>query len=336
MIENGMILLTQLLFACSLLAASSINLGFYSPRAEEVPTLVREQQKNLFRFEIPYFAEVRAKHYQALIDNPKLSSAGKIDLKNCQEKNAPTCWIHFAQERGTAFLTEKGDSLWTNCHLVSTWIEYQKQQLIFSGVEDRDLWKRLRESSIPFVLKDAKGENRKSKEDRAVFIAGVFKGMDHPKEIHCSPFDDAVKIQLSTSLGIGTRKSAQISREEEMLYLGGFPRPTDTRQEGKNSDGESFYWSFGEYLTRSSLSTYLGKNVELDFAFSNPNHEAFLGDSSQGMSGGAVFNAQGEVVGIYKGFLPADREKKDIPLASQFISNSGLRYIEIYSESLFR
>jgi hypothetical protein len=336
MLQEGMMFAIFLLFAFTSNAAPSMQLGFYSSQADEISKSVKEQEKNLFRFEIPYFAEVRAKHYQDLIDNPNLSSAGKDDLKSCQEKNSPSCWIHFARERGTAFLTERGDAIWTNCHLVATWIQYQKQQLLFTGVEEKDLWLRLRDSSIPFLLRDSQGKIRKNPEDRSVFIAGVFKGMDHPKEIYCSPFDDAVKIQLHANLGVGSKKSVSPPQEGERLYLGGFPRPTDTRAAGKSSDGENFYWSFGEYLNRKSLSSYLGKDIELEFAFSNPHYEAFLGDSSQGMSGGPVFNERGEVLGIYKGFLPADLEKKDIPLASQFISNAGLRFIEIYSESLFR
>lgn len=315
--------------------AGQMELGFYPAGSPVIAPQNLANENSLLRFEIPYFAEVKSKHYQALLDNPKLNAKAKEDVRRCQINAAPFCWIHFGQERGTAFLIGDGSEIWTNCHLVASWIEYRKQELLFSGTTLENLWKDLRSSSIPFQLSDAKGNLRKSADEKALFVAGVFKGMNDPASIYCSPADDAVKIRFDRSLGRGLVFSKEKLTDGELLSIGGYPRPTDSRGEGKESDGENFFWTKGSFLARSSYESYFGKDHNLGFVLNDSYTSVFLADSSQGMSGTAVLNSKGEVVGIYKGFLPLDREKKDIPKGSLFLSLSALRFIEIYSESLF-
>ncbi len=316
--------------------AAQMELGFYSLGSAAIAPANLAKESSLLRLEIPYFAEVAAKHYQPLLDNPKLSETAKEDIRRCQSQGAQSCWIHFGQERGTLFLIGDGSEAWTNCHLVASWIEYRKQELIFSGTKLEDLWQALRSSSIPFQLTDAWGNLRKSKTEDAHFIGGVFKGMKDPASIHCSPIDDAVKIRFARSLGKGLAFSKEKLRDGEVLSIGGYPRPTDSRGLGKESDGKSFYWSKGGFLDRNKYEEYFGKDHGLGFVLNDSYTSVLLADSTQGMSGTAVLNEKGEVVGIYKGFLPVDREKKDVPRGSLFLSVNGLRFVEIYSESLFQ
>jgi hypothetical protein len=320
----------------ALATAAKLELGFFPQGSPAIAPANIAQEPSLLRLEIPYFAEVAAKHYQALLENPKLNEQAKEDLQRCQTQKAASCWIHFGQERGTAFLIGDGSEAWTNCHLVASWIEYRKQELLFAGTKLENLWLELRASSIPLQLTDSQGNLRKSSEESALFSAGVFKGMKDPATIYCSPADDAVKIRFARSLGQGLALSRQKLRDGEILSLGGYPRPTDSRGLGKESDGKNFYWTKGGFLDRVSYDEYFGKNNDLGFILNDSYTSILLADSSQGMSGTAVLNATGEVVGIYKGFLPADREKKDVPRASLFLTVDTLRFIEIYSESLFR
>lgn len=316
--------------------AYQMELGFYPAGSAVISPTNLANESSLLRLEIPYFAEVLGKHYQTLLDNPKLNEKAKTDIRRCQENGAAACWIHFGQERGTAFLIGDGSEIWTNCHLVASWIEYRKQDLQFSGTKLEDLWKALRSSSIPFQLTDSQGNLRKSSEDSAHFVAGVFKGMNDPASLHCSTIDDAVKIRFDRSLGNGLKFSKEKIRAGEILSIGGYPRPTESRGEGKESDGKSFFWGKGSFLPRAEYDNYFGKGHNLGIVLNDSYTAVFLADSSQGMSGTAVLNTKGEVVGIYKGFMPFDREKKDVPRASLFLSLDALRFIEIYSESLFQ
>lgn len=336
----GIALLSGLLSLTSLSAQAALayemELGFYPAESSVISPNNLANESSLLRLEIPYFAEVHSKHYQTLLDNPKLNEKAKTDIRRCQENTSASCWIHFGQERGTAFLIGDGSEIWTNCHLVASWIEYRKQELLLSGVKLEDLWSALRSSSIPFQLSDLHGNLRKTSEEKAHFVAGVFKGMNDPATIYCSTMDDAVKIRFDRSLGKGLKFSKEKIREGETLSIGGYPRATDSRGVGKESDGKSFYWTKGAFLPKAQYDNYFGKGHNLGIVLNDSYTTVFLADSSQGMSGTAVLNTNGEVVGIYKGFIPLDREKKDVPRASLFLSLDALRFIEIYSESLFR
>jgi hypothetical protein len=308
--------------------------GFYSLESTEIPPSVRARATSIFRLEIPYFTEVRREAYAVLLDTPAIPEAGRADLRYCQEKNSSICWIHFAEERGTAFLDENGQAAWTNCHLVSTWIQYRKHRLLLDGVAEAQLWEALRASPLPLQLRDAQGRVRVRADEKTFLSAAVIQGLKSGGDLRCSLQDDAVRIRLPKVLGPGLPRAKDDPTHGAPLFLGGFPRPTESRAAGFNADGESFAWVKGPSLAREQYNAYFGTGHRYGFVFSNPSVQAVLSDGAQGMSGGPILNEEGAVVGIYKGFLDR-KDGGDLPLVSLYLSVRGLRFVEIYSESLF-
>jgi hypothetical protein len=149
--------------------------------------------------------------------------------------------------------------------------------------------------------------------------------------------DDAVKIRLPFSLAqTGLRKSTQDLRlaGDESYYVGGFPRSTGQSRQtrgGLDSDGSSFFWTSGNYLKKDRLDEYFGAGHNRDLAFAGAYTHGLWADGAEGMSGGPVLNSAGEYVGIYHGFL-LEPGQKEIPDSAIFMSQDGMRFIEIFSE----
>lgn len=322
----------------------TLNLGFYAEHSAEIPAAVKNQKKFIYRFNIQYFTEVKAAHYSELIQNPRFSSQAKADLVECTSALLPSCVIPLGEIRGSAFLDESGKSIWTNCHLVNSWIEYKKQKLLLQGTERSDLLKNLLSSSIPFTLLNADGSIALTSSDTApaVLEALAVVGRSNPELLSCSIQDDAVKIRLPVALaekGIQRSKKYPLFQTNQKVYIGGNPRATNSRAAiGKlDSDGNHFYWTTGSILLRGpEFKRYFdfhGRGT-IGFDMNGPNAQAVLSDSIEGMSGGPALNESGELVGIYKGFLPLTEAQRDIPFLSLILDNSELRFIEILSEHL--
>lgn len=341
-----MLLFAALNFAPLTQAEESIpqdlNLGFYSSQALEIPDAVKAQEKFIYRITVPYFSTLAKKHYEQVKANPKLSAAALADIIACQKANLDSCVIHLGEIQGSAFLDESGSSIWTNCHIVHAWIEYQKQNLILSGIPDSSLLREVFASSVPMQLKDSNGREifAGERSGKANIQSMMVLSRLAPRELECSVMDDVVKIRLPSPLaaaGIKRSKDRPALLANQKTFIGGHPRPTDTRLAlGKlDSDGKSFYWATGPHLAKGADSQkyFLGRK-DYSFTLSNSFLQILLSDSAEGMSGGPALNEKGELVGIYKGLIPLDSEKKDLPLASLFYDIGGMRFVEIFAEGL--
>lgn len=317
-------------------------MGFLPLLSTEVPEAVRNQSKYIYKLTMPYYAEVESGHYQELLAS-KISDAAKNAVSRCSEKGSKSCWIPFSHIRGTAFLEGEGKSLWTNCHIVHSWIRYQVQELSFAGVQDQALLQKLFASNVPAVIEDLQGNQIDASGDLRPLLlaAAVMKGRSEPKGLECSLMDDAVKLRLQRPLaanGLIRRSGLPSPSEGQALFIGGFPRPTESRaaRGGIDSDGNSFYFAKGPFLSKGgeAYQELFRTRDSLGLALNGPYSQVLLSDSAEGMSGGPVLDEHGNLLGIYKGFLPLDSKARDLPLVSLYLELGALRYVEIFTEGL--
>lgn len=308
---------------------AAMRYGFAERDSPEVPAAVKARSRFIYRLDLPFFTTTKKASYEDLLALPSFPTEAKEDIETCRAAGLENCVIRFGAWRGSAFLDESGDAIWTNCHMVHGWIAYERQGLFLEG--ETDILKALMKRDIPLSLTDAEG--RIQEIGSARLKAFVASGLKNQAQLECSLGNDAVKLQLGRALAERGIPRVRKIEAGEMLYVGGFPRETKSRaSRGRaDSNGESFYWTLGAHLPKGAASEeYFGDPERYSLALGNPYAEALLADGIEGMSGGPVLNERGEVTGIYKGYLPLDKENKDIPLVSVLFSN--LRFVEIFSE----
>lgn len=315
------------------------NLGFQEAYSPKVPSLVKAQFSYIYRLKMPLFVSATEDEYDFFLANSATPANTRQDIQRCIDANLSVCVVHLGEMHGTAFLDEDGYSIWTNCHLIKDWIDYQKQELQLNHVVPSQWLGEILNSSIPVELtQEASNQIFSGSRETAFLDAAVIVDKSTPTQMTCSPQDDVVKIKLSRKLAEhGIKRSSRPLQTNEIYYIAGFPRPTDSRIKFKKNDsqGDRLYWTSGLNINKEkSLNNNLGKENLLGFALAGPYTQILLADSAEGMSGSPVLNKQGEMVGVFANFLPVDSQKPDIPLVSIFISNEGLKYVEIFSENL--
>lgn len=324
-------MLQGILFFVYSVSFAQMNLGFYPKNSALVPEPVHAARSKIFKITMPYHITLQAKEYDAILAAPTISPATKDQTQYCKDMNKQSCVVPFSKISGTAFLGKTPNTLWTNCHIVRSWMEFAGQEQVFTKSDQARAFFILQK--MPMELHNSDGEAVWTIQDRAVlrsFSAQVnFPNIDSS----CNAQDDMVKIQLSRDLqkeGLmwGKTASAQV-------YMGGYPRPTETREPlGKaDSDGKSFYWTLGPSLFKDSAEgkSFLALIPNINLAIAGPFLDLFLADGVEGMSGSPVLDEAGAVVGIYKGFVPVSKEQTDTPFVSLYFTTSGMRFLEILS-----
>ncbi len=316
--------------------AQSLEYGFLPPDELSIPQSVREKSKAIFKIDLDYMAEIPRESYDFFIDRPQASAELKASLIECRSRDLPICWAPLGKIQGSAFLGQEPDTLWTNCHIVRSWMEasagnqtWTKSSEVYSFYKNKTLPLRLSQINQEVIYDGANENTYIEVFSPSKSLEGYTGG--------CNAMDDLVRIRLARPLAETGLLWSKVKRtDDEALYLGGFPKPTNNRETlgGIDSLGESFRWTRGPYLNkRSSLSQeYLNRKDNIDFAISGPYLELVLSDGVEGMSGGPVLNQLGEVTGIYRGYLPEETDLgEDIPFVSMFFSTNGMRFLEILS-----
>lgn len=310
-------------------AKPAMNYGFEELNSPAVPNEVKTNSQFIYRVDIPFFTATSKAAYDDLLALPNFPASAKKDIERCRLAGLEKCIIHFGSMRGSAFLDTSGDAVWTNCHIVHGWISYARQSVLMAGRQD--VLNELRQSEIPLTLRNSAGELQDFGTARLEAFVAV--GLRNQAELECSLANDAVKLKLSRRLAARGIPRAKKITPEENLYIAGFPRKTSSRAAlgAKDSDGEAFYWTRGSHLPRgNAVKEFFGSEEPLGLLLGGPDAEVVLADGIEGMSGGPVMNERGEVVGLYKGYLPIQGGDKETPLAS--IIFAGLRFVEIFSE----
>lgn len=313
-------------------AAAHMNWGFYPQNSSEIPSAVHAVQSKIFHITMPYFITLTEKEYDVILAAEKMPEPTKTAVQECKKEKREKCVAPLALIAGTAFLDKSPDHIWTNCHIVRSWMEYAGQKEIFhKSAEVRGFFAN---QSIPLKLKSASGEIIYSDSEPSSLKSFATQPHFPYVESGCNAQDDLVKIKLSRRLsdtGLVWRKG----KYEGLIYMGGFPRPTDSRKlMGKmDSDGKEFFWTSGDAMGKNgeNAQAYLQQKKNLEIALAGPFLNINFADGVEGMSGSPVLNSEGEVLGIYKGFLPLSDEQRDVPFISLYISTEGMRYVEILS-----
>ncbi len=321
------------LFSYSFLFAE-LNLGFYPKQSPSIPETVKQAQDKIFKISVPYSIFLREKDYEGVLSAPNFPENTKKATQDCIDLGLKECRVPFTSMEGTAFLDRNPEYIWTNCHLVAEWMKLASFRQTFQTT--REIREFFLETSLPIELFTSEGEKIFEKNEEATLVAFSPAVMDYKPAPFCNGMDDLVKIKLSKKLhaeGLSWSKH----NEQETLFMGGFPKQTESRAltQKNDSDGVSFYWTHGAFLAKKSIDflAYLAKIAHNEFVTSATYTETFLADGVNGMSGSPVLNQNGEVTGIYKGFLtlPENREL-EIPYVSLFVSTSGMRFVESVSE----
>jgi hypothetical protein len=309
-----------------------LPIGFHGAQSSLIPQAVVEKRHQIFKITMPHYSDVPSEHYDFFLQRP-LTEPSKQDLQSCIDQDQPSCWLALTTISGTAFLGPNGDTLWTNCHIVRSWMSAVSSRQSWQSREDAKIF--YAHTEIPMQLISAQGETL-SRPDQGFAFLKAYSPMRQgqlPGAI-CNGRDDLVEMQLSRPLSEQGLVWASLN-SGEVVFLGGYPRPTSTRQlfDKKDSSGENFYWTFGDSIDKGSSldQSYLSQKQNMELAIAGAYNQLALFDSAEGMSGGPVLNQNGEVVGIYKGYVPRERDL-DIPFVSLFSSIQGMRFVQILSQ----
>ncbi|MBX3018094.1 MAG: trypsin-like peptidase domain-containing protein [Bdellovibrionaceae bacterium] len=307
--------------------------GFQPAGGEAVPEPVRRAEASILKIYFPYYLTVKRAEAPALLTATLLTAAGRQEIADCVNSKLEDCSIPLSFVEGTAFRDRrKEDALWTNCHLVDAWVRHQKYRAQIEGVNFRE---RLKTSTIRARVYDHRGTLLVDEADFRMEVAHVTEG-DGPRSAGCVLADDAVRL-LGPRVDRPALPWAKTPAQPgEATYIAGYPRQTDSRASmgAADSDGASFRWTLGALMGNAEFNQVLkAENLPPEkYSFARAGiYSLFMSnDGAEGMSGGPVLNAQGEVLGIFRGILPGPITRA-WPLATVGIQTDGLRYLEIRS-----
>ena len=317
-----------------------VNYGFYPSNSPEISSTVRAVQDKIFKVIAPRYISVKTETVRRLLNQEGAITdpAVRKMFEKCDlSGESDLCWLLSGEENGTAFLDEDPRFIWTNCHIVRPWMNYaSRNENITSKAELRSFFT---DKEVPLQLFDANQRRIYDGSEQPAYLRVYAVAMNWNQTARsCDSKNDLVKIELGAALasnGLKWRHRKNPPKSSDNLYLGGFPRETSNRERlgRRDSDGKSFFWTKGPYLEKKSSQYYefLESHPDHDLLLSVSYAESLFADSVEGLSGSPVLNEAGEVVGIFRGFLPVSDEEKDRPYISLFISTGGMRFVEILS-----
>lgn len=325
-------MLQGLIFFVYSVSAAQMNWGFYPPTSAEIPNSVQSARSKIFHITMPFYITLSEKEYSVILAAQGMPEETKTATLECQHQKRPKCVVPFSQINGTAFLDKSPDHVWTNCHIVVEWMQFVGQQQTFQKSDQVRAF--FSKQKMPLQLQSTDGQLVYDSSEEAYLKVFSAQPNFPIVESGCNRRDDLVKIKLSRPLS-DTGLEWQKGKYQGPIFMGGFPRPTESRKEiGKqDSDGKNFFWTFGDGFNKESpeAQDYLQQKPNLEIALAGPYLQVHYADGVEGMSGSPVLTGDGKVLGIYQGFLPLSDEQRDIPFISLYTTVEGMRYVEILS-----
>ncbi len=294
-------------------------MGFYKPDSAHLPTAVRKAAKSVFAVTVPAgkrvsVAEIFGNHSLEKIaakilatpESENLSPAEKAvllyQIRNCIQQQSKKCNMFEGVSLGSAFVTGDGRDLRTALHVIEDFARDARA----TGASD----------SIPIFILDQKGDVLFGPHNLKATVAATYEGA-----LDADLFSgrdegrfglDQVLIKLERPIALPLIIADQPLMEGEEAFIAGVPKKTDDRAGYKvpDSDGMSVRISKGTVLRNRSLIERLetaGLSIK-DSTAANLQNEAttLTADGAPGLSGGAILNKQGEVVGVYNAGLPVE------------------------------
>lgn len=289
-------ILTQLIL-CSLLTVSPLlagagsdepsRIGFFSTKSDSIPSLVKTAAQSVLKIQVPAIVfdlsnsahREKLEKFSANLDTIIPTEDERIrvrpQLVSCKKsKDFCVIWVS-----GSAIALQDGTVL-TALHNVS--------YVIQKSLADQALWEDAYKVEFPVRLIDSAGQILTGEGSLGKTKAKI-KKIDKllgqkPIQENYETSADFVVLELSQPLKIsGAKISAGKNQHQELVFLVGFPVETSGRSAlgGLDSDGKSQYVSFGPSVVQSV------------------NDVAFRGDCASGMSGGALFDQAGFLLGVF-------------------------------------
>ncbi len=298
--------------------------GFYPLTDASIPAAVQQSARAVFRIKFPLVSfdpkSERGRQILATLSDavssydPYEQSLMKPQVDSCIANPNQICTIY---DRGSAFIVEQRDTLWTALHNTDIFITTSARTLnlnLDDGINEEEM-SRIKEIPIPIQLFNQAGQKifgESGDYAQVEYLDPIFqKGIPFGQE---SNFMDYVMLKLSRPLRDVTPLSFNTSNVSvgSQVFLVGFPRKTEDRVSVgvPDSDGESSRASFGPVISfdegyrRWGLS-FTGQSLPMRM-LSQESELHFTADCAPGNSGGPVMDSNGRVVGLFNSSTPKD------------------------------
>lgn len=307
--------------------------GFQADGDPVIPPAVAAANVSILKITTPYYIPLKRTDVPAFRSAKNLTADGHRELDECETSGLDECMIPILSMEGTAFVDRKHpDAVWTNCHLVDAWVRYQK----YRSLRDHDGFReRIRDLRIPVRVQDHAGTLLEERAEFHIEISHLHDGTGL-RDSGCNLSDDAVRLRGPRIDRPALRWAPSEAAPGEATFIGGYPRATTERAaiRARDSDGQHFAWTAGRVFGPTDFEQELiaaGLSPEA-YALARAGIYSLLlsNDGAEGMSGGPILNARGEVLGIFRGILPGP-DARGWPIATVGISTGGLRFLEIYN-----
>ena len=311
---------TSLLFSVVLTGLSvHAELGFYPPNHKKIPVAVQKAASSVFMtrtvsmtHESLHTVDLTTSTPESVVES--LRASGSFDSYDLQvirqqlafcekrtEEQKKQCYLSLDIRSGSAFLLDDGKTLWTNTHVVSSFMESMvKLAEISISDQIRDGQK------ISVFLFDSNGNMAVNPYENTVRIAAgpELTPMAESSGNFFAEDSDYMRLRLDKSAGTPLQLAEAPATSGETIYVAGYPACTgcDTstfivpdpetfsdRSPLPNSPGSQLRITLGEVLNLNNKSG-LPDSMQLNNA-----------DSQHGNSGGPILNKYGHVVAIHTG-----------------------------------
>ena len=293
------------------------GMGFLRPDSPLLPEAVKKAAKSVFAIAVPagelvlandIFKRLPLKEVisklQGMPDNDNFGPADRAiyinQINNCLTMNVQDCKIFEGISYGTAFVTGDGQDLRTALHVVIDFVKNARA----TGAS----------AQIPIYLLDSNGKIVFDPQNITATVAATYEGALDTSIYEGKDMGrfnlDQVLIRLSSPISKPIPIANRPFLEGEPAFIAGVAKRTEDRAifNAKDSDGVSISVSRGTALGSGSLMKRLEKagfnTNEISTSQMLREGTAVTADGAPRSSGGAILNAQGEVVGVYNSGLP--------------------------------
>lgn len=293
------------------------GLGFLKPNSPLLPGAVKKAANSVFTIVVPagevvpassIFGDLPlqevARKLQALPDSADFGPADRAiyiqQVNECIRRKTRECLMFEGTSYGTAFVTGDGRDLRTALHVV---IDFAKNARAkgASGL-------------IPVYLLNSNGRIVFGPHNLTATVAATYQGaMDTSiyKGKDSGRFNlDQVLIKLSAPIAEPLPIAGHSLKDGEQAFIVGVPKRTEDRAifNAADADGTSIRISRGTAMGSRHLMERLEKagfyTNETTTSRMLEEGTALTADGAPRLSGGAILNVNGEVVGVYTSGLP--------------------------------
>ncbi len=300
------------------------HLGFYNPTDKNVPRPVHLAAiQSVFMITVAYGKRIFLSDLIKEIKEESAKNAGQTDtdattdlskratlnifqyeIKTCGRVPPEKCEIFEETSDATAYVMDDGSLIHTAFHEVQPYVTWAMAQghVRWTG--------ETATVAIPVAITNANGKVIYFGLGTAVFSRQNLIQKTNDKDTVWSPYD-TVTIHLQRKIGQPLRKSKISANIGDPVFIAGFPHATKDRTAmgAPDSDGK-LRISIGQVITFQDAVIKCGEVNAIISKQESNFFESVLysmdADGAPRLSGGAILNRDGEVLGTYTSANPAD------------------------------